>query len=187
MNDKAGIRDSLVAKAGYRRPTVDKMGIRGHGVAVVRGPDGEVKQRATFENLVTDRGDEFYAKMGAEATEDSVTGMRLGTGSTAAAKSGAGAAIGTYVSGSNKALDSSPATSDLGGGSGYRVTYVTTWGTGEATATGIEEVVITNETPLTDVAGAAGNTISRGVLGSAVNKGADDTLEVTWNHDLLGA
>lgn len=116
------------------------------------------------------------------------SGMRLGTGATAAAKTGAGAAIVTYTPAttSSKALDSGFPTSALNGSS-RRIQYKTSWAAGEATITGLAEVVITIEQPLTDVAGTAANTISRALLSPTVNKGASDTLAVTWNHDLLGA
>mgnify|MGYP001609219817 CR=1 FL=1 len=116
------------------------------------------------------------------------SGMRLGTGTTAVAKTGAGAAIVTYTAAttSSKALDSGFPTSALSGSS-RRIQYKTTWNAGEATITGLAEVVITIEQPLTDVAGTAANTISRALLSPTVNKGASDTLAVTWNHDLLGA
>ena len=109
-----------------------------------------------------------------------------GTGVTAAAKTGAGAAIVTYVAASQKALDATYPQSSLSGSS-RRIQYVTTWGAGVATATAIAEAVITNETPITNVAGTAANTIARALLSSTVNKEAGDTLVLTWNHDLLGA
>jgi hypothetical protein len=112
--------------------------------------------------------------------------MRLGTGTTAVAKTGAGAAIVTYVSGSALAIDGGFPTSALSGSS-RRIQWKTSWSAGVATATGIAEVVITNESPLTDVTGTAANTISRALISPTVNKGASDTLAVTWNHDLLGA
>lgn len=180
--------DKVVTSAGFKRPATDGQRIVGHGVATVYDPDGNIKQQVEFTNLITDRGDEFYAKLGVAVAQDAVSGMRLGTGNTAPAKNGAGAAIVTYVTASNKALDGTyPQNSDLGAGLGWRDTYRTTWNPGEATANGIEEVVITNENPLTDVAGTAANTISRALLAPVVNKGAGDTLEVTWHHDFLGA
>lgn len=115
-----------------------------------------------------------------------VTGMRLGTGVTAVAKTGAGAAIVTTVSGSQHVLDGGFPTSALSGAS-RRITYKVTWAAGEGTSSGLAEVVITNETPLSNVAGTAANTIARALLSPTVNKGASDTLAVTWNTDHLGA
>lgn len=114
-----------------------------------------------------------------------VTGMRLGTGVTAAAKTGAGAAIVTYKTGSQIALVGGFPTSALNGSS-RRIQYQALWAAGTATDAALTEAVITNETPLTNAAGAASDTISR-VVFTAVNKGALDTLTITWSHDLLGA
>jgi len=188
MRDASGLTDELIVEQYSRRPTMDLVRFTGHGFYELIGPDGKVKQRGTFLNLITDYGDQYYAERATTTDPGIVTGMRLGTGgSTAAAKAGAGGAIVTYVSASDKALDSTPAASDLGGGNGHRVQYIVTWVAGEATASGIDEAVVTNETPLTDVAGALGDTLSRAVLAPVVNKGASDQLVITWNHDALGA
>lgn len=191
MRDTARLTDDVTSTLHAVRPTDDRAAIRGRGVATVRGPDGDVVQQVAFDNLVTDVGDGYYAAAAAGlhasgnvGDPDPVTGMRLGTGgATAAAKNGAGAAIVTYVSGSNQAIDAGFPTHD---GTGL-VTWQSTWAAGDATANGIDEVVITNEVGLTDVAGTAANTISRAVLSPVVNKGASDTLEVTWTHTLTGA
>jgi hypothetical protein len=173
---------------------VDFCGIRGHGFAVLRSPSlfipGKmlIAQVVEFENLVTQVGDQYYGERaaGIASPPAQVTGMRLGTGSTAVAKTGAGAAIVTYTTGSSIAISGGFPTSALNGSS-RRIQWQTLWGAGVATASGLNEVVITNETPITNVAGTAANTISRALLSPVVNKGASDTLTVTWNHDLLGA
>lgn len=119
-------------------------------------------------------------------TKPAVSGMRLGTGSTAVAKTGAGSFIGTYTTASQQALDATYPQSALSVSS-RRITYKVTWIAGTATASGLNEVALTHETPLSNVAGVAIDTISRALLSPVVNKGASDTLAVTWNHDLLGA
>ncbi len=119
-------------------------------------------------------------------TLGNVTGMRLGTGTTAVAKTGAGAAIVTYTATSQKALDATYPLSTLQGSS-RRIRYFVTWGAGVATANNIAEAVITNETPLSDVAGTAANTIARALLSPTVSKGASDTLTIDWAHDILGS
>jgi len=118
------------------------------------------------------------------------SGMKLGTGSTAVSKSGAGAALVTYGTGvtANKAFDATfPSLNDLGAGLGKNTQYKTTWNAGEATVTGLNEIVIVNENVFTDATTAAANTISRALLSPVVNKGASDTLAITWNHKFLGA
>ena len=74
------------------------------------------------------------------------TGFRLGTGSTPVAKTGAGAAIVTYLSGSNKANDATFPTAAAG-----VVTWKRTYAPGEATsASPITEVVLNTDTIAND-------------------------------------
>lgn len=162
--------------------------LAGHLHVRVYGEDGELRQERVARNLVTQVGDEYYGERaaGIASPPDQVTGARLGTGTTAPAKTGAGAAIVTYISGSNEAIDATYPQSSLSGSS-RRITWRITWEAGDATNSAIAEVVLTNENPLTNVAGTAANTIARALLSPTINKAASDTLEITWHHDLLGA
>jgi hypothetical protein len=179
-----------VDAADYRPDVRDVVGFHGHGWWEVRGPDGELKQLGVFTNLVTQVGDQYYMERaaGIASPPGQVTGMRLGDGTTAPAKTGAGAAIVTYTSAitAAKAIDGGFPTSALVG-SARRIQWKTSWAAGEATHSGFAEVVITNESPLTDVAGSAANTISRALVSPVANKGSLDTLSITWNHDGAGA
>ena len=67
----------------------DKSGIFGEVVAELFGPDGELKARCATHNLVTSVGDQYYAGRAALSSSlpAQVTGMKLGSGSTAVAKS----------------------------------------------------------------------------------------------------
>lgn len=167
----------------------DAPGIYGYGVAILRGPDGEIKETRTFANLITTVGDETYAKRGSGvASPNAPTGMRLGTGVTAVAKSGAGAAIVTYKAGTALAFDGGfPTAAAIGSDVGWRVTFKRTWAAGVGTDAALAEVVITNETGPTDVAGNAANSVARALLTPTVNKAAGDSLEVTWTHDFFDA
>lgn len=165
----------------------DAAGIKGHVVVELRGPDGELKGRCEVDNLITSVGDQYYAGRAAltAGLPAQVTGFRLGTGSTAVAKSGAGAAIVTYLSGSNKANDATFPTVVAG-----VVTYKRTYAAGEATtASPITEAVLNNDTIANDNAttATAANTIARVLLSGIAAKGALDTLTITWTHTLLGA
>lgn len=188
MLDSSAVTDQVTATAAYRRPTEDETRIRGLVTVAVYGPNGELKSREVTSNLVTQVGDQIYGERGGgvSGAPAAPTGMRYGTGTTAAAKTGAGAAIVTYVTGSNKAFDATYPQSSLSGSS-RRITYQCTWPAGTATASAIAEVVVTNESPLSDVAGTAANTMARALLSSTVNKASTDSLVVTWTHDLLGA
>jgi len=183
----ARITDSLQVAAEYGRVPLSQLGLKGWLEIDLIDENGKLKLHLVVPNLITQVGDQFYGdRAAAIGAISAVTGMRLGTGTTAVAKTGAGAAIVTYVTASNKAIDGTWPQSSLNGSS-RRIQWKTTWIAGEATANDIAEVVITNENPLTNVAGTAANTISRALITPTVNKAAGDTLAVTWNHDLLGA
>lgn len=185
--DKAGIRDSLAQLAEYGRIDSERFGLTGCGLAVVRNELGEITQEVEFTNLVTQVGDQYYGdRAAAIGSIAAITGMQLGTGTTAPAKTGAGAAIVTLVASSLVALTGGFPTSALNGSS-RRIQYQTLWGAGVATATGIAEVALVNQATATQTAAPAANTIARALLSPVVNKGASDTLTVTWNNDLLGA
>lgn len=189
QTDKVQVRETVQAAAGYQREAVDAMRKPPSGYYELRGPDGELKQSGPFWNLITDVGDEWAIENahGIAGAGGALTGMRLGTGTTAPAKNGAGAAIVTYVSGSAQAFDTGPTGADEGAGAGYSASYSVTWAAGEATANGIAECVITNEAGPTNVAGSAANTIARFLLSPVVNKGASDSLTVTWSHTHNGS
>ena len=162
----------------------DKSGIFGEVVAELCGPDGELKARCVTHNLVTSVGDQYYAGRAALSTglPSQVTGMKLGTGSTAPAKSGAGAALVTYLSNSHQAMDGSYPTA-TGGVVTWRVTYAA----GKATtASAITEVVLVTDA-LADATSTAANTSCRALLSGIGSKGSGDSLQVTWTHTLLGA
>lgn len=152
-----------------------------------------LKYEETIRNLITTAGDQYYAQMGiagvspaAPAAPTKVNGMKLGTGTTAAAKSGAGGALVTYLSGSNVVFDNTfPSAAAVGGDTGWDSIYQTTWPAGVATNSAITEAVIVND-QATNATTTAANTISR-VTFTAVNKTATDILIINWKHRGLGA
>lgn len=120
--------------------------------------------------------------------------MKLGTGSTAPNKATpAGMDIGTYITAGNqgtKGFDATyPQFTNLGNNLGCYTVFKTTWNAAEATITGLNEVAICAEHPTTDAgltSGATKGTVARALLSPVVNKGASDTLAVTWNQKFLG-
>jgi hypothetical protein len=154
--------------------------------------NGQLKDERRAENLITDAGDLYYAGMAialvtpaTPAQPTKMTGMKLGTGTTAAAKAGAGAALVTYITGSNNPFDASfPATQNLGAGLGVNGQYKTTWAAGDVTNAAITEAVIVNDAG-TDATTSAANTSHR-VVFTAINKTASDSLVITWNAKFLG-
>jgi hypothetical protein len=151
---------------------------------------GNLLARCEVNNLVTQVGDQMYFERAAaiSGAPAAPTGLRLGTGANtggnAPAKTGAGAALTTYLSGSNKAFDSTWPQSSLTG-SARRIQYKATYGAGVATTPSpITEAVIVNDTIATDATSSAANTITRVAVPGIPSKGATDVLTVTWNHDL---
>jgi hypothetical protein len=180
-NDQTRLSDELALGVG--RGLDNLAVIRGTVVAELFDKDGNLKGRCETHNLVTSVGDQLYASRGAGLTTSVLpVGMKLGAGSTAVAKSGAGAALVTYLSNSHQVFDGS-FPSVVAGVATYKVTYAA----GKATtASPITEVVIFTDA-LADATSTAANTISRALLTGIGAKGASDTLTCTWTHTVLGA
>jgi hypothetical protein len=176
-----------------RHLEADRLGMIGYGVAHLLDGDGHTRQLVPFANLITTAGDQYYAQKGitgispASATAPTaMSGMKLGTTATAAAKSSTGSLLVAYLPGSNVAFDATyPQTSAVGGDTGWYATYKSTWAAGVATSATINEVVIVNDAG-TNATSTAPNTACRAVL-TTVNKTSSDTLAVSWNHKFLGA
>jgi hypothetical protein len=162
-------------KAGRQ---VDEIGMRvtGKVVAELFGQDGKLKQRVETHNRITTSGDEVLAGILRDKV-DTIHGMELGTGSTAAAKGDT--AMETVIASSYEPLDATPT------GSGGNVICVSTWAAGDVTQNGITEVGLFEDG--TDGGASSGVMIGRAILSPTVNKGANDSLAVTWTITLLGA
>jgi hypothetical protein len=193
MLDTPRLDDGFTLSLQRGRSLGDDLGILGRFCVELFDEHGQLKHSEEGSNLITDAGDLYIAgkvivgiSPANASAPTAMNGMKLGTGTTAVAKSGAGAALVTYLSGSNVAFDSSyPQTSNLGGGLGVTAVYKTTWAAGVATNSAITEAVIVND-QATNATTSAANTISR-IVFTAVNKGASDTLAITWSHKFLGA
>jgi hypothetical protein len=183
--DASKMGDELIVAGSFQRPTTDRLLLCGSLHVVLTGPDGEIKYDETFANVITQVGEQMYGERGAGITTLATpTGMALGTGTTAVAKTGAGAALVTGQSGSAQAFDGSFPTSSIPG-TVRRIQYKVTYAAGTATANGLAEVVVQNGTATVVPTNAATtNVISRALLSPVVNKGASDTLAITWNHDI---
>lgn len=190
MSDKSQIRDTVQTALGMARDLVrDGVGIVGYGIVELRHEDGSLGVVRPFANLVTDYGDLYYATMAialvnpsATAQPTKLTGMQIGSGSTAVAKSGAGGAMVTLLAG--QAFDATfPSVNNLGAGLGVEAVYKTTYAAGVGTGT-VNEATLTNGT--IGSASTAGNTVAR-ILTGAITKAAGDSLAVTWRNKFLGA
>jgi hypothetical protein len=191
MHNDAKLSDVLMIALDRAHELSDGFGMVGFGAVELFDKYGNLKQVEPFANLITTAGDQYYAKMGivgvspAAATAPTlVSRMKLGTGTTAASKSGAGAVLVTWLN--TQVFDASyPAAAAVAGtDTGWTATYKTTWAAGTATNSAITEATISTDT--TGAVGLAADTTSRTVF-TAVNKGASDTLAITWSHKFLGA
>ena|ERR1044072_680936 len=169
----------------------DGTGIKGELQIKLTGPDGKVKVEKTVKNLITTVGDQYYAKMGCAGVGGNsaptlANGMKLGTATTAVAKSGAGSFIDNtgYISGSNNTFDSVTA-AVVSGDTGWKITYVASWAAGDATAT-IEEAAIVTDQATNNTSTGASVCIARVLTGTIV-KGSADTLTLTWVHTFFDA
>lgn len=188
MDNLARIGDELVVATDRPRDLGSLVLMQGFVLAQMFDERMKLKAEVEVHNLITAYGDAMYAHRGSGITSPpaSPTGMRIGTGSTAVAKTGAGAAIVTKVTAGNKTFDSG--FPSIGAAPLAVVTYKTTYAPGEGTtASPVTEAVIVNDTIATDTATAAANTIARALIAGVGSKGALDTLVLTWTHTLLGA
>lgn len=188
MIERAAIADSLDSAMGYSRSGNGRIGLVGRVEWELIGPDGVTRLAGVTHNLVTQIGDQFFGERatGIASPPALATGMHLGTGTTAPAKTGAGAAIVTYLAASNVAFDAGFPTSALSGAA-RRIQWKTTWAAGVATANNLAETVLVNQAIATNAAAPAANTIARALITPTVNKAVGDTLAVTWSVDLTGA
>ena len=148
-----------------------KVTIRGRVEYVLRGPDGRFKARGVSHNLVTDVGDIYFAEAVLGTAAAPPAGMKLGTeGGVAAAKNGAGSFIpaGDYVDGNI-------------------VQYKRIYAAGEATNATLNRVSIVDNTTNAGEADASHTSAIALLDPKPVNKGASDTLTITWNITFLGA
>ena len=133
---------------------LNKLGIRGHVVAELFGPDGNLKQREATHNLITDVGDNYLASL-AYGTSSWTARMKTGSASTAASKNGAGSfvATGDYNSGSVHAMASTFPKNDT------TIKKITGTGTSGTLAVGDAVNSVTTEGGSTPDAGAGQGTI----------------------------
>ena len=137
----------------------DTIKVTGELKITVTKPDGNVHETVVPNIVVTD-GKEYIASRMKDATATAMSHMAIGTGSTAAAAGDA--ALGTEAG--RVALTSTTVSSNA-------VAYVATFAAGTGTGA-ITEAGIFN-------ASSSGTLLCRTVF-SVINKGAADTLGITW-------
>lgn len=128
---------------------------------VVTDEHGNIKEVRKLKNIVTDLGKAWIAaRMSAAGTPVAMGWMAIGTGTTAA--------VSTQTTLISEAARSALASTTV---STNTVTYIATFGAGSGTGA-VTEAAIFN-------AVTAGTMLNRTTF-SAINKGASDTISITW-------
>jgi hypothetical protein len=128
---------------------------------LLTGSDGKVKVNETVKNLVVDAGKGWIAARMTEASiPDEMSHMAVGTDNTAAA----GGQTTLVAEDARVALSTTTISTNT-------VEYVATFGAGTGTAALVEAGILN---------AASGGTLLCRTVFSVVNKGADDTLTITW-------
>jgi hypothetical protein len=140
----------------------DDIKVTGELRITVTNPEGNIKQEVVVPNLVVTVGKNFIASRMKDATATAMTHMEVGTGTTAAAVGDT--TLQTAVASSRVALTSTTVTTN-------NVAYVATFPAGTGTGA-LTEAGLFN-------ASSAGTMLCRTVF-SVINKGAADTLGITW-------
>ena len=138
----------------------DKSKATGKLIVEIKNDKGVVVETREVKNLVVDDGLEFIASRMKDATATAMSHMAIGTGSTAAAAGNT--ALGTEAA--RQALTSTTVTANA-------VAYVASFAAGTGTGA-ITEAGILN-------AASSGTLLCRTVF-SVVNKGASDSMTITW-------
>ena len=139
---------------------IDETKATGKLTVEIKDKKGNVKETRELENLVVDTGLAFIASRMKDATATAMSHMGIGTGTTAAASGNT--ALGTEAA--RVALTSTTVTSNA-------VAYVCSFAAGTGTGA-ITEAGILNA--------ASGGTLLCRTVFSVVNKGASDSMTITW-------
>ena len=142
----------------------DQTTVKGKVIFVLTGPDGKVKEKREHDNLVTTAGKGYIA---ARMKNDSGTTaimshMEVGTDNTAAAVGDT--TLVAAVAASRTGLTSTTVSTNT-------VTYACTFGAGVGTGALVEAGIFNDAT--------TGTLLCRTVF-SIINKGASDTLTISW-------
>lgn len=139
---------------------LDGIQMKGKLNIVVRDEQGNIKESREVDNLVVTVGKNFVASRMKDATATAMSHMAVGTNATAAVVGDT--TLGTETA--RVALTSTTVTTNS-------VAYVATFGAGTGTGALVEAGILNNST---------GGTLLCRTVFSVVNKGANDSLTITW-------
>jgi hypothetical protein len=164
--ERMGMSDRLARALGRLQLNRDEIKVYGHVTVEVFGPDGRLKSLRQKKNLVVTTGrDAIIERLDSSPATTQPTHMAIGTGN--AAPAAGNTTLGTEID--RNALTSNTA-------SGGVLTMVGNWAAGDGTNSAIAEAGVFN-------ASSAGTMYSRATF-TAINKGANDTLQITWTYTL---
>lgn len=138
----------------------DAIKLTGELRITVTNPEGNVKQEVVVPNLVVTVGKNFIASRMKDATATAMTHMAIGSGTVAAA-------VGDTTLGTELGRVALTSTTVTANAVAYVATFPAGTGTGAVTEAGLFN------------ASSAGTLLCRTVF-SVINKGAADTLGITW-------
>lgn len=152
--------------------------------------NGRLKQSGIAHNIVTTQGDNYFVDQLSDSGAASIKLMVLGTGTANVAESDTW--VGGYYSGNGSAATGEGTVSPItNSGTPGNLQLIGTWTAGNATQNNISRVGYTNLNPSADGNGTTNNSttffIAHGTISPSVNKGAGDTLVVTWDITFAGA
>lgn len=167
-----GLRDSFEIADKVRRDVrrgatlYDSLTVEGTCHVQVFDADGALKDERLVGNLVVTTGrDAIIERLDSSPATSQPTHMAIGTSATAVA-------AGNTTLGAE--IDRNALTSNTS--SGGVLTMVGNWAAGDGTNAAIAEAGVLN-------AASTGTLYSRATF-SAINKGASDTLQITWTYTL---
>ncbi len=158
----------LVGSSPGISPSESQIVLKGHGVLVLTDPDGSIETRE-FDNLIVAAGiDAIAAAVGNPTQPDNFDYIAVGEDNTAPAAGNT--ALGSEIAATGRKIGTY---SHTAGTNTWKI--VVTFAPGEATGS-IKESGVLNA--------ATGGTLLCRQTFLEVNKGANDTLEITWEFTL---
>jgi hypothetical protein len=162
-DDALRIGDDVRAAIGRAEELADGQTVIGRMHLVLRDEHGGVKAERVVDNLIVDVGKAAIPEqlLASPSTHNKPTHMAIGTGATAPAAGNT--ALGAEID--RNALTSKTRSTNV-------LTMVGNWAAGDGTNSAIAEAGVFD-------AASTGNMYSRATF-TAINKGASDTLQITW-------
>jgi hypothetical protein len=156
---------TLAELLAYGRSAGDEADMQDNVLLTLRGPDGQIKQQEAVHNLIVNTGrNAIVERCDSSPGTTQPTHMAIGTGATAPAAGDT--ALQTELD--RNSLTSNIAATNV-------LTMVGDWAAGDGTGA-ITEAGVLNA--------ASGGTLYSRATFSVINKGASDTLQITWTYTL---